>query len=88
MGEKPPSMSVISKQLYFLIFRLDNYMKSRVLCDITSYSQLKVNLCSSEMSIGFQWSTQHYIQEDRMLQNHHCENVKFLIVICFRTFFG
>jgi hypothetical protein len=33
-------------------------------------------LCSSEMSVDFQWTTRCYIPRDRMLHNHRCENLK------------
>jgi hypothetical protein len=31
---------------------------------------------SSETSVDFQWTTRHYILEDRTLHNHMCENLK------------
>jgi hypothetical protein len=33
-------------------------------------------MCSSEMSVDLQWTTRHYIPEDRTLHNHCCENLK------------
>jgi hypothetical protein len=33
-------------------------------------------ICSSEMSVDFQQTIQHYIPEDNTLYNHHCENLK------------
>jgi hypothetical protein len=36
---------------------------------------------SSEMSFDFQWTTWHYILEDRTLHNHCCENPKAYITI-------
>jgi hypothetical protein len=40
-------------------------------------STLKIEVtCFSEMSVDFQWTTWHYIPEDRTLHNHCCENVK------------
>jgi hypothetical protein len=44
---------VISKEMYFLILRLDTCMKSSVFCDVTWCSLLKVNPCSSEASVYF-----------------------------------
>jgi hypothetical protein len=32
--------------------------------------------CSSETSVDFQRTTQHYIPEDRTLHNHRWENLK------------
>jgi hypothetical protein len=32
-------------------------------------------ICSSETSVGFQQTTQHYILEARTLHNHRCENL-------------
>jgi hypothetical protein len=32
--------------------------------------------CSSEMSVDFQWATQHYIPEDRTLHDHDCVNLR------------
>jgi hypothetical protein len=37
--------------------------------------------CSSEISVDFQWTTWHYVQEDRSFNNHYCENLKFCIKI-------
>jgi hypothetical protein len=40
-------------------------------------STLKVELiCFSEMLVDFQQTTQRYIPNDRILHNHHCENLK------------
>jgi hypothetical protein len=33
--------------------------------------------CSSKTSVDFQWTILHYIPEDRTLDNHSCENLKF-----------
>jgi hypothetical protein len=30
---------------------------------------------SSKTPVDFQWTTKHYISEDRTLHNHHCENL-------------
>jgi hypothetical protein len=43
-------------------------------------SDLKMETtCSSETSLGFQWTTQSYILEDRTLHNHRCEKLKSYI---------
>jgi hypothetical protein len=40
-------------------------------------STLKMEaMCSSKMSVYFEWTTQQYIPEDRILHNHQCENLK------------
>jgi hypothetical protein len=41
------------------------------------FSTLKIQaICSSEMSVDFQWTTQHYIPEDSTVYNHCCENLE------------
>jgi hypothetical protein len=32
--------------------------------------------CSSETSVDFQWTTRHYIPQDRTFHSHRCENLK------------
>jgi hypothetical protein len=51
--------------------------------NITSCSPLKVKIvgfvlvsCLAFSSVDFQWTTQHYIPEERTLHNHRCENLK------------
>jgi hypothetical protein len=43
--------------------------------------------CSSEISADFQWTTWHYIPEDRTFHNHHCENPKSYAV-CISSYSG
>jgi hypothetical protein len=44
---------------------------------LTYYSILKMEATySSETSDDLQWSTWHYITEDRTFHNHRCENLK------------
>jgi hypothetical protein len=50
-----------------------------VSCLIYSSTLMMEGKCSSETSVDFQWTTQHYIPEDRTLQNHCCENLKSYI---------
>jgi hypothetical protein len=39
-------------------------------------SKLKMEAtCSSKMLVDFQWTTRHYIPENRVLHNHLCENL-------------
>jgi hypothetical protein len=38
-------------------------------------SSLKMETCSSEMSVDFQQTTRRYILEDRTLHNYGCENL-------------
>jgi hypothetical protein len=43
-------------------------------------SALKMEeICSSEMSVDFQWTTRCYIPKDNTLHNHRCQNLKFYI---------
>jgi hypothetical protein len=46
-------------------------MRSSIFWDITLCNLLKVNQCSSAMTADFQWTTWHYILEDRTLQLHY-----------------
>jgi hypothetical protein len=44
--------------------------------------------CSSETSVDFQRTTQHYIPEARALHNHRCENLKsYNASFCLRQHF-
>jgi hypothetical protein len=45
-------------------------------CLVYSLTLMMEMTCSSETSVDFQWMTQHYIPEDRILHNHWCENLK------------
>jgi hypothetical protein len=48
-----------------------------LICCSSYSSTLKMEaICSSEMSVDFQWSTRRYILEDSTLHNHRCENLK------------
>jgi hypothetical protein len=49
-----------------------------ILVSFLAYSStLKMEAtCSSEMCVDYQQTTRRYVQEDRILHNHRCENVK------------
>lgn len=48
-----------------------------MLVSLLAYSStLNMVTCSSETSIDFHHTTQHYIPEDRIHHNDHCENLK------------
>jgi hypothetical protein len=36
-------------------------------------------VCSSEMSVAFQWTTRRYIPENSTVRNHRCVNLKSYI---------
>jgi hypothetical protein len=51
-----------------------------VSCSAYSLALKMEATCSSETSVDFQQTTQHYIPEDSTLHNHHCENLKSYIM--------
>jgi hypothetical protein len=68
-------------------------------CFAYSSALKMVAICSSETSVGFLWTTQRYVPEDRMLHNVRCENLKctrlhgvtfqewFLLLLSFASYF-
>jgi hypothetical protein len=43
---------------------------------LAHFSTLKMEMtCSPKISVDFQWTSRHYILEDRILHNHHSENL-------------
>jgi hypothetical protein len=40
-------------------------------------------ICSSELSVGFKWSTRIYIPQHTAIHNYRCENLKHYILSLF-----
>jgi hypothetical protein len=51
-------------------------MTQQVLAEIISSTLKMVAICSSEMWVETQQTTQRHIPEDDILHNHSCENLK------------
>jgi hypothetical protein len=60
-----------------------------MLLSLLAYSSaLNMVTCSSETSVDFHQTTQHYIPEDRIHHNHHCEKLKSCTIYVIYILFG
>jgi hypothetical protein len=64
--------SLLSVNRHYACYLLSRWFLAQLIS-----SALKTEaICSSEMSVDFQWTTRRYIPEDGTLHNHRCENLE------------